>query len=300
VCMNRFLTVVLLGTMAYAQARPPSFSADGNLPSPPAREPSPAAEPSTPNIRVSPLPDLLPQPQGNPTLIGGTISKIDRVRDEITVKIFGGKSTRILFDSRTHVYCDGAAVSAGDLRNGERVYLDTMLAGTNIFAKNIRAITQGPTGQNSGQVVSYDARTGELLLNDAIFSQNVKLRILPTTMIFRRGQRASGSELLPGTLVSVAFLPNGSGEPVARQVSILANPGNTFVFVGRVLHLDLHIGLLVVVDPRDQKSYEIDFDPGVINVSESLREGATVEATTTFDGLHYMASTIRVDSNPNR
>jgi len=54
----------------------------------------------------------------------------------------------------------------------------------------------------------------------------------------------------------------------------------------------------VLVDPRDQKSYEIDFDPNAIPVSEDLREGATVEATTAFDGRRYVASAITVESRP--
>jgi hypothetical protein len=295
--MSRFLTVVLLGSTAFAQAVPSSFSAGGSLPPTAASDPSPAEETANPGNRISPLPELLPQPQGKPTLIGGTIARIDRVRDGMSVKIFGGGSTHILFDSRTHIFRDGVAASAGALQNGERVYVDTMLAGTSIFARNIRIVTQGSAAQTMGQVTSYDARTGELLLSDAISPQTVKVHIASTTMISREGQTASSSELLSGTLVSVAFLPDEGGQSVARQVSILAKPGSTFVFVGRVVHLDLHLGLMVVVDPRDQKSYEIAFDPSVIQVSDNVREGATVEATTAFDGRRYMASTIRVDSS---
>lgn len=298
VCMNRFLIAVLLGSMACAQTAPSAFSTDARLASPAVNEPIKPAETSNPTVHVSRLPDLLPRPEGKATLIGGTISKIDRVRDGIIVKVFGGGNLRILFDGRTHIYRDGVASSPTDLQSGQRVYADTMLAGADIFARNIRAVTQDPTGQTIGQVVSYDARSGELVLNDAISPKSIKLRIAPATVISREGRAASTSELLSGALVTIAFLSNGGGQPVARQVSILAAPGNVFVFVGRVVHLDLHLGLLVVIDPRDQKSYEISFDPSVISVSDNLREGATVEATTAFDGRRYMATAIRVESSP--
>jgi Domain of unknown function (DUF5666) len=294
--MKQFLMIILLGGVAWSQAVQASFSAESS-PSP-APEPNAAAETLSPGNRALPLPDLLPQPNGKLTLIGGTISKVDRVRDEITLKVFGGGNMRVLFDSRTHIYSDGAAASVSNLTVGERVYLDTTLAGTAIFAKNIRVASQDATGQTTGQVISFDARSGDLILSDAISPRSVKLRIEANTVISREGQTVSSSELLSGALVSVSFLPNGGGPPVARQLSLLAAPGNTFVFVGRITHLDIHLGLVVVVDPRDQKSYEINFDPTVIQVSNSLREGATVEATTAFDGRRYMASAIKVESSP--
>jgi len=298
--MSRLLIFTLLGGVAAAQAVPSSFSSNGRVPAADPADTTTPAEISGLANPASRLPDLLPQPTGKPTLIGGIISKADGLRDEITIKVFGGKSTRILFDGRTHFYRDGAPASADDLRDGERVYIDTMLAGTSIFAKNIRVVTQGSAGQGSGQIVSYDNRTGALTMSDEISPQGLKLHVLPTTTISRGDRAVSSSELVPGTLVSIAFAPNPGREPVARQISILANPGNTFVFQGRVVQLDVHIGLLMVIDPRDQKTYEISFDPNRMNVSDNLREGANVQATTTFDGSHYVASSIQVDPTANR
>jgi len=82
---------------------------------------------------------------------------------------------------------------------------------------------------------------------------------------------------------------------VVRQISILAAPGNTFHFAGRVASLDC-TWACGSVDPRDQKSYSIEFDPRVIQISDSLREGVMVEATTGFDGHRYVARNIQVDS----
>lgn len=248
---------------------------------------------------MSGLPDLLAQPRGKATLIGGTVFKIDRVRDQMTLNLFGGGKTRILFDARTHIYRDGAEASLGDLKNGSRVYVDTVLAGVDIFAENIRVRTHDATGQSSGQIVSFDTHTGSLILSDAISPRQLTLQVSPATVVSRDGKTGSTNDLQAGSLVSITFLPNPSGQPTAHTISILAAPGNTFVFVGRIVHLDLHLGLLVVADPRDQKSYEITFNPTTAGVNEKLREGTTVEAVTQFDGGRYLASTIKVDSNPN-
>jgi len=297
--MKRLLILISLAGAACAQTSSSAFSTDGRVPTAPEVQPTAPSMPSTRGDGNSGLPGLLPQPTGKPTLIGGTIFKIDRVRDQMTLNLFGGGRTRILFDARTHIYRDGVVASPGDLQNGARVYVDTVLAGVDIFAQSIRVRTQDAAGQGSGQVASYDAHAGILLLNDAISPRQLKLRMLPTTVVSRETQTASANDLRAGTLVSVTFLSDGGDQPVARTVAILAEPGNTFVFVGRVTHLDVHLGLLVVVDPRSQKHYEITFDPGTTGVSDSLQEGKIVEAVTRFDGARYVASVIKVDSNTN-
>jgi hypothetical protein len=295
---NRLMVGFVLAGAACAQTGSSAFSTTGRVSAPEVQPTSPAMN-STGGDGFKGLPNLLPQPKGKATLMGGTVFKIDHVRDQMTLDLFGGGKTRILFDARTHVYRDGAVASLGDLQNGSRVYVDTVLAGTDIFAQTIRVRTQDATGQSSGQVVSYDARSGALVLEDAISPRQLRLHVTSTTAVSREGQAASTNDLLAGSLVSVAFLSNPGGQPTASAISILAAPGNKFVFVGRVTHLDLHLGLLVVVDPRDQKNYEVSFDPNMTGVTDSLREGATVEAVTQFDGRRYMASTIKVEANPN-
>ncbi|MFZ0284790.1 MAG: hypothetical protein WAL32_06125 [Terriglobales bacterium] len=292
--MNRLLILILLAGTAFAQLGASAFSTDPHTPSSPIDPPSAPAATFT-RGSLNGLPDLLPQPRGKATLMGGTVLKIDRVRDEMTLHLFGGGKTRILFDARTHVYRDGSAAPLADLQNGSRVYVDTVLAGVDIFAQNIRLRTEDATAQSSAQVVTYDPRSGILVLNDTMSPRQLKLRVWPTTEILREGKTVSPGNLVAGELVSVTFLPNTSGKPAARTITILAAPGSKFVFVGRVVHLDLHLGLLVVVDPRNQKYYEITFDPNVVGVSDRLREGATVEAVTRFDGGRYLASAITVN-----
>src|ERR1700683_2720416 len=122
--MNRLLMLVLLGGTAYAQTGSSAFSTDGRVSSAPEVQPAFPAVTSAPGDGMKGLPDLLPQPKVNATLMGGALFKVDRVRDQLTLNLFGGGRTRILFDSRTHVYRDGAVASLGDLQNGARVYVD--------------------------------------------------------------------------------------------------------------------------------------------------------------------------------
>jgi len=295
--MRHVLAFLLFCGAAYSQVAPAAFSGEGTTPPPGSFE---ASRPGTAPISSpgNALPDLLPQPVGKPTLIGGTIARTDRVRDELTIHIFGGGNTRVLFDGRTHIYHDGQVSSVAALADGQRVYVDTMRAGRDVFARNIRILTQVSNGQSVGQVAEYNSATGELLLNDRISPQQVRIHVSPTTKLVRDGKDAGRTELRSGALVSVTFSPDGKGQSLASQIAILAAPGNGFVFAGRVTHLDMRLGLLVVEDPRDQKTYEVYFDPHNIASSDALQEGAIVEATTTFNGFRYVASNIKINSNP--
>jgi hypothetical protein len=302
--MNRVLILALMGGIASAQTIPSSLSSlsADSAGSPWTSNAPRASETGQPAALlqstqvVGPLPQLLPQPTGRATLVGGTISKVDRVHDTLTLAIFGGGKARIFFDARTHISRDGDAVTANALQEGQRVYLDTKSAGNITFAGNIRVVTQAPVGETTGQIVDFDPRSGELVISDSMSSGTVKLRLTSSTPISRGQNPASSNDLLAGALISATFASNGSERGVARQISILAAPGNTFHFTGRVASLDLHLGRLVVVDPRDQKSYSIEFDPSMIPITDSLREGAMVVATTAFDGRRYVASDIQVDS----
>ena len=298
--MNRVLVLALMSGVAGAQTMP-SLSADSAV-SPWTSNATRASESARPAALlessqvVGPLPELLPKATGKATLVGGTISKVDRVHDSLTLALFGGGKARIFFDARTHIFKDGAAVSPNALQEGQRAYLDTKAAGKITFAGNIRVVSQSPVGETTGQVVDYDARTGDMLISDSMSTGTVKLRLAPGTPVSRGQNPATINDVVSGALVSATFVSDGSERGIVRQISILAAPGNTFHFTGRVASLDIHLGLLVVVDPRDQKSYSIEFDPSVIPVTASLREGATVEATTAFDGRRYVARDLRVDS----
>jgi hypothetical protein len=67
------------------------------------------------------------------------------------------------------------------------------------------------------------------------------------------------------------------------------------VFTGRVVFLDLHTGVLALVDPRDDKRYEVSFDPGHFPINRDVHEGSTVTVTASFDGVRYAASALTVN-----
>ena len=93
----------------------------------------------------------------------------------------------------------------------------------------------------------------------------------------------------------MTFGPEGRGRGIVQQVAILAEPGSAFTFMGKVMYLDVHRGLLVVQDPRDQKSYDIHFDPAKLRISDDLREGMDVTVTTAFDGNEYIANALTIN-----
>lgn len=293
--MIRFLALLLLCPLAYAQGPSSSLAPTQQSALPDIQEINPA---DTSNV-MSVLPELLPAPQGEATLIGGTIMKIDPVRDEMVVRVFGGRDMRLFFDGRTHVFREGKPSGSNALQKGDRVYADTMLAGDDVFAKNIRVVDGISNGQSSGQIVSYDPSTGLLLVRDSLAPQAIALHLTKNTQISMNHQTGSIADLRPGSLVAINFDNSSSGSNIARSVSVLAIPGSTFTFTGRILHLDLHSDLLVVLDPRDNKSYEIYFDPRAVGISKDLREGSDVTIITDFDGTHYIAKSYIVAEAKN-
>src|SRR5215471_18934327 len=113
------------------------------------------------------LPDVPPVPKGQASLIGGTIVNLDRVRDRLTIQVFGGKDMKVLFDGRTEIYRGEQKANLRDLKKGDRVYLSTVLDGTDIFAKTIR-VNATAWGNAEGQVVSFEPGKGELVMRDAL------------------------------------------------------------------------------------------------------------------------------------
>jgi hypothetical protein len=240
------------------------------------------------------LPDLPSLPPAKATLIGGTIQKLDRVRDEITVQAFGGGTVKIFFDPRTHIYL-GTEQGSTDLHQGDRVYVDTILDGSTIFAKNIRLRNGVVAGESQGIITSYNQDRGELVLRDALSPRPMKVRLTSQTKIVRLDHSSQPVQLVPGTLVNVKFGPQQNDRDVAREISVLAVPGGSFTFTGRVTGLDLRLGLLVITSSTDNKTYEIYFNPNLIQPDQSLHESAQVTVLTRFDGNRYVARSLTVN-----
>jgi len=113
--MGRFLFVVILSGVAFAQSSVKSTLASGN--STLAEDPADSlvSKPASPSGF---LPDLPAIPKGKSTVIGGAIRDVDGVRDQLTLNIFGARTMKVLFDERTQVYRDGLKASPRDLRAG--------------------------------------------------------------------------------------------------------------------------------------------------------------------------------------
>jgi hypothetical protein len=100
-------------------------------------------------------------------------------------------------------------------------------------------------------------------------------------------------ELAPGALVSVRFSPDKRFRDAAREVEILAVPGNTFTFAGKVRYLDMSRRMIAVENMTDNKTYELQFERGVVNNNVTI--GSDVTVTALFSGKGYRAQSVAVN-----
>lgn len=290
--MVRFLIVAILSSVAVAQMPSPADAKSAQI-----SDDQIASKLGGPAVF---LPDLPALPSGKSTVIGGSIRELDGVRDQLTLNIFGGRAMRVLFDARTQVYRDGVKASLRDLRAGDHVSVETMLDGTMIFARSIHMLSRLPEGECQGQVLSYDRSNGELIVRDLLSPEPIKLHVSSATTIVGQGQAVSTGNLIAGTLISIHFQADSTGQNVASKIAVLATPGSAFVFSGNVVFLDLHRGLMSLVDPRDDRRYEISFDPERFHISHDVREGTAVTVNANFDGSRYAANSVTVNPSANK
>jgi hypothetical protein len=297
---------LLLASLTYAQAAksdPPAAA----VVSPADAHPDSSVQPVTPTAKetstdsdtfvdpASLLPNMPALPHAKATLIGGTIQRLDRVRDQITLGVYGGGKMKILFDPRTKIYVGFNEAPASYLKVGQRVSLDTILDGNTVLARTIRLKTSASEGETQGVVLDYRSDRGELTVRDAISPTPVKVRINSATRIVQGDRAISTRQLTTDSLVTVKFNSEGEGRDVAREISILALPGSRYTFAGQILNLDLRTGMLVLSSSTDHKTYEIYLDPSV-TPAENLRPGAVVTIETSFEGSRYVARNLSVDS----
>jgi hypothetical protein len=255
-----------------------------------------AAAPDNP--ANDPLFDVPPLPQGKVSLVGGTVAKIDRVRNRLWVRPFGGGDMQMSFDERSHIYRDGIETTQLGIRKGDRVYVDTMLDGSRVFARNIRVETTVTPAGARGQLLAFDPATGNMTIRDDLSSQPVTFQVTSNTAIRQDDQPASRAELRPGTLVAVRFSPNQANRGIAQDVSILAVPGNTFVFSGTVTYLDLRLGVFALENRTDNRNYELHFHPG-IGAADKLSVGSDVTVSAVFNGSGYNVTNLTVNQARN-
>jgi hypothetical protein len=290
--MDRFFAVVLFGAVVTAQV---SFAIA--MPEEVAGRQSSLETVSA----ADDLPELPPVPRGKSTIMGGSIKKVDPVRDQITLKVFGQRPMKILFDERTRVYLDGKKTSLRDLGSADHASVQTVLDGTSVYAISIHMLSLSPEGECDCRVLNYNSGTRELTVSSTLSREPLKLLVSENTRIARVGQQALSSEqagtadLVKDALISVKFESDGKGRGVANQIAVRAMPGSEFMFSGNLSTLDVHSGLLVLTDPRDNKSYEVFFNSASVPTSQDLHPGDQVRVTAKFDGVHYVASSIAVN-----
>jgi hypothetical protein len=311
---SRFLAILALGGLCVAQAASqPSGAASSN--------PASNAQASTPNNAgaqtksphqnsqkganpdaerersgADPLLDLPPLPNNPATLVGGTVAKLDRIRDRFVLRPFGGGDMNIAFDMRTKIYRNGGPGTVHDLKPGSRVYVDTMLNGDQVFARSIRVQTGAGHGEARGQVLAYDRKHNVLTLREQVSPQPIKLRISPQTAVQVNGKPASIAELQPGSLVVIQFESGNDKRDIAREIRVLASPGASFTFAGTVTFLDLRARRMAMDNRTDGENYEILLGSIPASMMRNLRVGSDATVTAVFDGQNYQAHEIEVMS----
>jgi len=93
--------------------------------------------------------------------------------------------------------------------------------------------------------------------------------------------------------VRVQFSPT---QKVANNVEILAEPGNSFTFEGRIVAVDLRARVLALSEDSDQSVRELaitSLDSASLGL---LQEGSDVSIQAEFDGDRYNARSVTVVS----
>ncbi len=286
--MAKFIFMAVLGCIVIVQA--PVIYAQSDL------RPSVKAEASSANMA-----DIPPVPRGRTTIFGGAIQNFDPVRDKFTLDVVGQRPMHILFDERTQVFRDGEKIPLRELGSENHASVETTLDGSDVFAVSIHILSHSPEGQYEGKVLNYDSSSGALTIAASASREPFKVFLTRSTQIARAGQRQftstqSGlSDLAPGSLVSIAFQSGRPGRAVANTVTVLAVPGSLFSFSGNIASIDMHSGLLELVNSTDQQTYQITFSSALLPANSSLHVGDRVMVTAAYNGASFRASSIAAD-----
>ena len=248
---------------------------------------------SAPHNDYDPLLDLPPLPRNRVTLIGGTVRNLDEVMNRMVVQPFGTKKQmEVRFDSRTRFFRDGTPITQRDIHQAQRVYVDTMLNGNRVFAKTIWIQTAVEGGLTHGQIIDVDLQGRRVTVRDELSRQPTRFQIVPATVVRKDNQPGTLNDLQEGALVALQFSP----ERQISEVNVLATPGSTVAFVGRLTYLDLSRKVLAIASQTDGKHYDVYMDAIAQSVQRQLREGQNVTVSAVFDGERYSARQINISS----
>lgn len=245
-----------------------------------------------------PLLDLPPLPNSQITLMGGIVLNTDEVMNRMTFQPFGTKQKiQVHFDTRTRFFMDGKPITEREVKQGQRIYLDTMLNGDRVFAKTMWIRTTSNNGVGRGQIVAYDSQRKIVTVRDELSNQAVKLQLTPSTVIHVGNRTGSEHDLAQGSLVNMDF----GAQKELRAITVVAAPGSTFVFAGRVSYVDMSQKLIAIDNHSDGKKYDIDMEAIPQSVLRQIHEGQEVSVSTVFDGSHYAGRSIDfVSANSGR
>ena len=226
---------------------------------------------------------------GKVGLVRGVLKKLDPIHDTLFIRPFGGGEVRINFDERTSLLQDSGRSRLLNLPSGSIVSVDTVIDNGKLFARSVRMGGMG-AAELSGQVVGFDAAKSVLTLSDPLSPKTVSVRVDPQTKITSDGQAVSAQTLSSGMLVRVSF---SSVDETAREIAILAKPGSSFVFQGKVLAIDLRSGTLTLSNDTDESLRELAFGPLDPGNRRLLSEGNDVTIQAEFDGHRYFIRTVK-------
>ncbi len=179
------------------------------------------------------------------------------------------------------------------IHRGDRVYVDTMTLEHKVFARTIRVETATGPVEAHGQVVHFDPANQVVQMRESLTSQTVSFSISDRTALHKKNGVATIADFVPGALIEAVFAPGRKGG-MADEVYILAVPGTSYVFVGRITNVDVRQGLLAIENESDQRNYELHYSAAQIPEHDRLRVGAKVTAHANFDGMSYLADSISI------
>lgn len=283
-----------VGKTAPAQESPAATDKAGNsTPSTAANQADLGDNPYDPILEPPPL------PKGKATLIGGIATGVDHVRNHIAIQPFGGgPKVKVFVDERSHIYRNGTETTILGIHKGDRIYVDTMLDPRNnkILAKNVRVITDTGLAEVRGQVLATNPGKGTITLRDQLSAKPVTFSVGGGTAYSSTKGPASAGDVQPGSLIDVQFSPHRGDRDIAREVTVIAKPGDNYIFSGVVSHLDMRTDSMFVDNKSDDQSYEVHFTPADIADLRGLKIGSEVTARAVFDGKQYKATNIRIEN----
>jgi hypothetical protein len=190
------LAIVLTVSPSVAQNAPnaPSRTSTASNPAD-----TPAANAARQKESYDPLLDLPPLKREKVTLIGGVVVRLDEVMNHMVFQPFGTKQKmQVHFDTRTHFYLDGKPITEREVKQGQRIYLDTQLNGDRVFVKTIWIRTTAESGLGRGQIMDFDPGHRVVTVRDELSNQPLKLQLAPNATIRKGNQPVSESEVVQG------------------------------------------------------------------------------------------------------